>query len=175
MSEKVKNKVSRRRFIAAALAAVMAFSLFAIPLSASATEPNDITYYYVWDDETETWYPAPMGQDTVYDVEDNYDGTYTVTLTYGYYTSSTYGPLIGKVINFEGIDWDNYEFYIYPTTDAGGYVTFHWDPRTDPNYIELERLDIIFTYFDNPDWDNPLYHIALPAVAFCPFGGPPVY
>jgi hypothetical protein len=172
MKETGKKDLSRRGFLAAVISIAMAFSLLAIPLSASATPPNT-DYYYVWDIFDDEWVAAPMGQDTVDSVTDNKDGTYTIRLGYGYYYSEIYdAELIGKVITFEGTS-EGTDFWIDDPTPDGGYVTFKWDPSVDPNYILLDKLDIVFTYADDPDWNDPIEHIALYDVAFCPFGGPP--
>jgi hypothetical protein len=151
----------------------MAVSMFALPLSASAA--GGTNYYYVENPLSGQWVAAPMGQDTVKDVTDNGDGTFTIELGYGYYTSTIYqAELIGKVVAFEGTAWDQIPFEIDPVAVDGGSVTFDWDPVKDPAYIEVFPLTIDFTYADDPDWDNPVMHVPLSTVRFYPNGGPSV-
>jgi hypothetical protein len=173
------KKVSRRKFIALALSVVMAVSMFALPLSASAAGGSPTVlptatpdYYYI--NTGSAWIPAPMGQTTVAGVINNQDGTYTVRLGYSYYYSQNYQAyLIGKVTTFDGTDSAAKAFTIKPVTYDGGYVTFTWRSSDPQNYITITNLEIVFTYADNPDWSNPITHVALSNVAFCPLGGPP--
>jgi hypothetical protein len=175
------KKVSRRKFIALALSVVMAVSMFALPLSASAgggsptllpTATPD--YYYVY--KGGAWIPAPMGQTTVAGVLDNGDGTYTARLGFSYYYEDQHYNewLIGAVTDFDGTDNTGAPFLLKPITYDGGYVTFNWDPLDARNYITITNLEIVFTSADNPDWLNPITHVTLSNVRFCPFGGPPV-